>query len=146
MQITISELKTLIDRINHDLANSGYSKMGPKHIFGYVYSQLLLYIEEKKFDRFDLKKAKLFLLERFGIDSSKPNSTRTNYRNQQIRAIKLIFDYQKHGRIRPRLTDAYTQSCRISQKSDTFVPFLADYQKYLNSLDLAQNSIQTIKF
>ena len=62
MQMTISELKTLIDRINHDLANSGYSKMGPKHIFGYVYSQLLLYIEEKKFDRFDLKKAKLFLL------------------------------------------------------------------------------------
>ena len=38
MQMTISELKTLIDRINHDLANSGYSKMGPKHIFGYVYS------------------------------------------------------------------------------------------------------------
>lgn len=141
MQMTISDLRNLINSINKDLANTGYSKMGPKHIFGYVYSQLLLYIEEKKFERFDLKKANLFLLERFGIDSSKPRSSRTNYRNQQVRAIKLIFDYQKHGRIRRRMTDDFVQSCKISQKNDAFIPFLTDYQKYLASLDLAQNTI-----
>lgn len=141
MQMTISDLRNLINSINKDLANTGYSKMGPKHIFGYVYSQLLLYIEEKKFERFDLKKANLFLLERFGIDSSKPRSSRTNYRNQQVRAIKLIFDYQKHGRIRRRMTEDFVQSCKISQKNDAFIPFLTDYQKYLASLDLAQNTI-----
>ena len=141
MQMTISELQNLLDRINSDLANNGYSKMGPKHIFGYVYSQLLLYAKDNNLEHFDLKKAKQFLLDRFGINSSQPNSSRTNYRNQQVRAIKLIFDYQKHGRIRSRMTDNYTDSCKTTQENKAFRPFFSDYQKYLSSLDLAKNSI-----
>lgn len=119
-------LSVLTQRVEERLRQLRYSEATILD-YHYFWNKLSRYMEHHKFNEYDQPLAEMFLYETYGISLTESTKGHSNDSRHCRRALIILLDYQKHGKINRR------QHTISHEFQECYKPIIDNYMVYLDS-------------